>query len=121
MTNAPQLVSITGVTQTHTVVVTYAGFAIDHHGTGDSYTVHNSRAFTVESDHLFDDKRAEQVLNRLYSETNRYEGKLYETLGADFESRGIRARTTLSIGDMVTIDARTYICAPTGWVKLDRF
>ena len=110
---------VTGATITRHVVVTYTGFALDTHGLGESRTVHNSKVFDVEADaSLSQEDSDDQILNRLYRETNTYTGDLYDTLRNDFDRRGIRARTTLSVGDIVTIGVNSYLCATIGWKPL---
>ena len=110
---------VTGATKTRHVVVTYSAFMIDTHGDGGSETVHNSKMFAVEADaSLSQEDSDQQILNRLFRETNTYTGDLYDTLRNDFDRRGIPARTTLSVGDIVTIGVNSYLCAPMGWTPL---
>lgn len=100
------------------ITVTFTAFAIDRHGLGETRTVVNSLPIQwVE----FADSKEEQhhiVLRRLFQATNLREGWMWDCF---VEQSGIdlsTTRVTLSVGDIVTIDAVSWLCAPTGWIRL---
>lgn len=63
-----------------------------------------------------DDKTA---LEDMYAATNTY-GEIQPVLWSLIEPvlPTSRSHTALSIGDLVTIDGRTYRCAPIGWEEV---
>lgn len=59
-----------------------------------------------------------QLLERLFDNTNLYTGELWDAmqpLPAD------RPHTALSVGDIVYISRRAYICKPFGWHQIERY
>lgn len=100
------------------ITVTFTAFAIDRHGNGDTRTVVNSKPIQwVE----FADSTEEQhqlVLRRLFHATNLREGWLWDCFATQSGIDLTTTRVTLSVGDIVTIDAVSWLCAPTGWIRL---
>jgi hypothetical protein len=50
---------------------------------------------------------------RVFANTNIYQGKVWDTLAPHLPAE--RSHTALSIGDLVSIDGRTYRCADLGF------
>ena len=56
------------------------------------------------------------ILERLFEETNLYQGEWWDAMQADMPAD--RHHTALSVGDRVIIDGRSHFCAPMGWETL---
>ena len=54
-----------------------------------------------------------ELCNRLFRETNRYEGDLWDALEPLLSEE--RTHTALSVGDEVEVDGETYRCKSVGW------
>jgi hypothetical protein len=54
-----------------------------------------------------------EICNRVFRETNRYEGKLWDIVEPLLAEE--RTHTALSIGDEVEVDGETYRCNSLGW------
>lgn len=67
---------------------------------------------TVKYDTALDD---EAICEKAFRETNTYSGYLWDALQPLPEGR---THTSLSVGDEVTIDGRTYRCADIGWERV---
>lgn len=60
----------------------------------------------------------EPILERLFEETNLYQGPLWDAMQPLPEER---THTSISVGDYATIDDRMYRCASLGWDRTDTF
>ena len=56
------------------------------------------------------------ICEALFVDTNHYRGILWDALEAHLPEE--RTHTALSVGDEVTIDGQTYVCADIGWKAL---
>ena len=57
----------------------------------------------------------EAICDELFKQTNLYRGNIWDQFNKEFPKD--RSHTALSVGDMVGIDDRFYLCADVGWVK----
>lgn len=57
------------------------------------------------------------MCERLFAQTNRYEGDMWDSMEKYLPEN--RTHTALSIGDMISIDERTYRCEEIGWSKIE--
>ena len=60
----------------------------------------------------------EAVCEKVFRDTNLYEGDLWNALQPLSEAR---THTSLSVGDYVIVDGRMYRCAGVGWVRTETF
>ena len=90
--------------------IAFSGFSVDQHGTAETRQVKNTPTIQFASD-----LAPNEFLNKLYSETNRQYGEIYETILAS----GYEGRTTLSIGDIVVVDIIRYIVCEMGFACID--
>ena len=62
------------------------------------------------------------LCEQLFEQTNTYQGPLFARIQPGLEAtRDLgRRHTALSVGDHVTIDDRTWACAPIGWRPVDQ-
>lgn len=60
----------------------------------------------------------EPILERLFEETNLYQGPLWDAMQPLPEER---THTSISVGDYVTVDDRMYRCASLGWERTNTF
>lgn len=57
------------------------------------------------------------ILNDIYKDTNFYRGFYWNLIQPQLSPT--RTHTSLSIGDEITIDGQTYVCADFGWLKVE--
>jgi hypothetical protein len=95
---------------TYNVVITYSGFCVDQHGTSQTREVKNTAPFKVLEFGNVDD-----LLNRLYHETNIHQGRAYDAL----VDTGYEGRITMSVGDIVTVNWKRYIVCEIGFACID--
>jgi len=60
----------------------------------------------------------EDICEKVFRDTNLYEGDLWDALQPLSEAR---THTSLSVGDYVIIDGRMYRCAGIGWERTETF
>lgn len=57
-----------------------------------------------------------EFCERVFANTNTYQGRVWDALQSVIPAE--RSHTALSVGDKVSIDGRTYDCAPVGFVAM---
>lgn len=58
----------------------------------------------------------DMVCESVFHATNTYSGAVWDKVQAVMPAE--RTHTALSVGDTVTVDGRTYVCASAGWLPL---
>ena len=58
-----------------------------------------------------------EICDIVYADTNRYQGYIWNLIQDLLDSR--RTHTSISVGDTVEIDGRSYTCADIGWIKTE--
>lgn len=100
------------------ITVSFTAFALDKHGTGATRSVVNTLPISWVEFADSEEERHQLVLRRLFHATNVRDGWMWdcfaEQSGVDLNT----TRVTLSVGDIVTIDAVSYLCANMGWIHL---
>jgi len=109
-TASNEIINKTIENATYTVTITYSGFCVDQHGTASTREVKNTAPFKVLEFGEVDD-----LLNRLYRETNIHQGRAFDALIAT----GYEGRITLSTGDIITINCVRYIVCAMGFTCID--
>ena len=69
-----------------------------------------------EFEHDFEDDNDFVICERIWTDMNRYEGEVWDSMQP---LPAPRPHTALSVGDEVRIDGRAYVCADIGFKKLD--
>lgn len=62
-------------------------------------------------------KLRKSVLESIYADTNLYQGFFWNLIEPKLSPN--RTHTSLSVGDEITIDGQTYVCANFGWLKVE--
>lgn len=73
--------------------------------------------FDLNTEGIEEDRRDERIAERVFRETNLYEGPWWRKIEAALPA--VRHHTALSVGDIVTIEGRALECAPLGWKRLE--
>ena len=58
-----------------------------------------------------------EICEIVYADTNLYQGYIWNLVEPLLFSK--RTHTSISVGDEVEIDGRSYICADIGWIKTE--
>jgi hypothetical protein len=70
-----------------------------------------------ETEFKIDESNVEQFLEVVFHNTNTYSGNLWQIIEPLLSET--RTHTSLSVGDEVEIDGQGYICASTGFIKVE--
>jgi hypothetical protein len=73
---------------------------------------------TKTIDYYTDGVPDEAVCEKVFRDTNLYEGDLWDALQPLSDRR---THTAISVGDYITIDGRMYCCGKMGWIRTDTF
>lgn len=79
--------------------------------------IHDEYITSVEFD-LDTKDSALAICEQVFSDTNRYQGELWNIIEPLLSDN--RTHTALSVGDEVTINNRTFLCASIGWDELEQ-
>jgi hypothetical protein len=95
-----------------TLTITWKAFANSHILSDRITSATINVAPVTPSESVYD------LLSQVFHDTNTYNGKLWELLQPVLPDN--RTHTALSVGDEVTINNRTFRCAPIGWDEIQQ-
>jgi len=70
-----------------------------------------------ETEFVINDENRDQFFNVVYAQTNTYQGNLWKVIEPKLSAT--RTHTALSVGDEIEIDGQVYICANSGFEKIE--
>jgi hypothetical protein len=70
-----------------------------------------------ETEFVINDENRDQFFNVVYKQTNTYAGNLWDIIQPKLSA--FRTHTSISIGDEIEIDGQVYICADSGFEKIE--